>query len=45
MQIGYWMKTIRIAACRQNINILDINIVNNIPGVFRDVKQFLNSNF
>lgn len=34
------MKTIRIAACRQNINILDINIVNKLPGVFRDVKTF-----
>jgi len=40
MQIGRLIKTIRIAACRQNINRLGTKIVNNLPGVFRDVKRF-----
>ena len=40
MQISYWMETDSIAACRQNINILGTKIVNNVPGVFRDVKKF-----
>lgn len=40
MQIGYLMKTIRIAVCRQNINILGTKTVNNLPDIFRDVKKF-----
>jgi len=40
MQIGCWMETDSIAACRQNINILGTKTVNNVPGVFRDVKKF-----
>jgi len=34
------MNTIRMATCRHNINILGTTIVNNIPGAFRDVKNF-----
>ena len=40
MQIGYWMETDPIAACRQNINILGAKIINNLPGGFWDVKRF-----